>query len=141
MPTPFVDGCSRFCVGGTPCRSTVSNASYREGASSVQTLLKGIRPQLSDTPVDRLIDGGIIAADAYESITGLFQQGFDAVRWGLVRKGGAAGLQDLLLDDRLRRHIEKTMGRLNRLRMDLTKTIENVRVVGPLDGPKSSIRW
>lgn len=78
------------------------------GAVERAVLLRGIQPELGDSPTDRLIGAAIGAADAYEQTAGLLQQTFDGLVWVLKGRGGRARPEAVAEDARLRRHLEKT---------------------------------
>jgi hypothetical protein len=85
-------------------------------------LIRGIRPELADNPIDRLIGAAIGAADAYEQTAGLLQQTFDGLVWGLKRRGGRARPEAVVDDARLRRHLEKTRIELQKIVPILDRT-------------------
>lgn len=84
------------------------------GSIERQVLLSGIKPKLMDDANDRLIAAVIDAIDSYERSTGLLQQAFDGIVWGLKQRGGRSRPDVLLADPRLRRHLEKTAAALSK---------------------------
>ena len=93
-------------------RNTSNQGSRGEAERAV--LLRGIKPALTNDPLDRLIDATIAAADAYEQTAGLLQQTFDSLIFVLRERGGRVRQQDVLQDPRLRRHLEKTRTNLHK---------------------------
>jgi len=71
------------------------------GTAERGTLTKGLRPRLTDEPIDLLIRVTIDSIDRYERVTGLLQQMFDSLSWALKHRGGRALLGSLLLDPRV----------------------------------------
>ncbi len=71
-------------------------------------LLRGIRPELGDDTVDRLIADVIVAADSYEQTASLLQQAFEGLIWGLKHRGGRATPDAVVGDERLSRHLART---------------------------------
>lgn len=78
------------------------------GEAERTVLLGGIRPNLTDDPVDRLIDAAIAAAEAYEQTAALLQQTFDSLIFAIKERDGRARLEDILGDPRVGRHLAKT---------------------------------
>ena len=84
------------------------DADGNRGAVERAVLIRGIQPELDDSPTDQLIGAAIGAADAYEQTAGLLQQTFDGLVWGLKGRGGRARPEAVTEDARLRRHLERT---------------------------------
>lgn len=96
------------------------------GAVERAVLLRGIQPELDDSPTDRLISAAIWAADAYEQTAGLLQQTFDGLIWGLKGRGGRARPEAVTEDARLLRHLEKTRIALQKVVPILDRAAENL---------------
>ncbi len=94
------------------------------GAVERSVMLRGIQPELDDSPIDRLIGAAIAAADAYEQTAGLLQQVFDSLIWALKLRGGRARPADVMGDARLRKHLEKTRVELQKAVPILDRTAE-----------------
>jgi hypothetical protein len=106
--------------------SQVSAAENR-GYVERQVLLSGIEPKLMDDVTDRLIAAVIDAIDSYERTTGLLQQAFDGIVWGLKQRGGRSRPDVLLADPRVRRHLEKTTAALARFIPVLERVAQGLR--------------
>ena len=79
-------------------------------------LVRGVRPELSKDPLDRLISDAIVAVDSYEQTASLLQQAFEGLIWGLKQRGGRAREEAVIGDPRLGKH-------LGRIRLALGKTV------------------
>ncbi len=99
----------------------------RRGSIEREVLLNGIKPMLTEDPVDRRIAALTAAADAYEQTSSCLQQAFDGVVWSLVHHGGRAAGNTVLADARLRRHLEKTRGGLVPSNSKLRASVEGLR--------------
>jgi hypothetical protein len=111
------------------------------GKAERTILLRGIKPALTDDPLDRVIDATILAADAYEQTAGLLQQTFDSLIFAIRERGGRARQQDVLQDQRIRRHLDKTRIGLQAIipaidrateRLDQQPSASKVQIVDPL---------
>lgn len=110
-----------------------------------QVLLRGVRPMLTDDPVDRLIALAIDAIDAYEEMCGLLQEAFDSLIWGLKVNGGQASSESLIGNTPLRPHLENTVKRLGKTIPRVDCVLKRLSSHPDLDlsaitGPMTSIR-
>lgn len=60
------------------------------GAAERHVLREVVRPALGQDEGDTRLRKLLEAIDAYETLTALMQEGFDALRWSLTRQGGRA---------------------------------------------------
>lgn len=109
------------------------------------TLVRAVKPLLSQAPVDAVVRRTIDTLEAYERVSGLLQQAFDGLSWGLKRTGGRASPDRLGADAVLSRHFERTRRGLLKAAPLLDAAIEDVRGTAPLSkteiiGPLCEIR-
>lgn len=111
------------------------------GEAERTVLLQGIKPSLTDDPVDQLIDAAIAAAEAYEQTAALLQQTFDSLIFAIKERDGRARLQDILGDPRVNRHLAKTRAGLEKIiptidralvSLEKQPSVSRAQVVDPL---------
>jgi hypothetical protein len=104
-------------------------------------LLEGVKPELTNDPLDQLIGVTISAVDAYEQTAGLLQQSFDTLVFALRMRQGRARPQEVLDDPRIRRHLRKTCVGFQKIipaidraveMLDRQLSVSKVQVVDPL---------
>ncbi len=94
------------------------------GEAERTVLLQGIKPNLGDDPVDRLIDAAIAGAEAYEQTVALLQQTFDSLIYALKERDGRARQQDILGDPRISKHLDATRAGLGKIIPALRRAAE-----------------
>jgi hypothetical protein len=118
------------------------------GEAERTVLLRGIRPNLTEDPVDRLIDAAIAATEAYEQTAALLQQTFDSLIFAIKERDGRARLQDILCDPRISRHLAKTRDGLEKIiptidralrLLEKQPTVSKAQVVDPLHQIKTEV--
>jgi len=95
-------------------------SSYADAANSGRqqaervALQNGVKPELKTTADDQTISAILATIDAYEQMSGLFQQGFDGINWALKLRGGRAQPDAISSDPRLSRYLEATAAGIRR---------------------------
>jgi hypothetical protein len=115
-------------LAGPSTVDTYSTLAPKGRASAERaTLVKAVRRQLGPGPIDRTIASAIDAVDAYELTASLMQQAFDAVSWGLKRKGGRSTRAGLTGDPRLLRHLDATRNAIAKAVPRLDTAVDGLR--------------
>ncbi|NOJ81443.1 hypothetical protein [Myxococcus xanthus] len=105
---------------GQQAYATASNRDGKRGPVERHVLLHAVAPALGSEPVDRLLRATIDMSSAYEDLTGLLQQAFDAIRWTLVLMGGRATPQAVLGHPVTKAQLARTVVELRRVIPEFT---------------------
>jgi hypothetical protein len=119
------------------------DATASRGEAERAVLLDEVRGRLGRDPLDQLIAAVVSAVEAYEDAAALFEQAFDALRWGL-RGTGHATAAKLVKIPEVARLLATTHSQLPRAAKHLEDASALLRATPALDGsladPLSDLR-
>ncbi len=98
-------------------------------------LLRVVKPALGTDPTDRAIRAAVVAIEAYESASGLLQQAFETLLWGLKQRGGRAAPATLLSDRHVGRSLASTASSLRRAVATIDGAVDGLSAAPALDSP------
>lgn len=98
-------------------------------------ILRAMNAELDGSRIDRKIATTISAIEAYETVAALFQQAFDALLWGLTQNGGRAEIDTILGDQRVWKHMSRTLEQLRKAIPSLEQSVERMKSEASLDNP------
>ncbi|WP_309893778.1 hypothetical protein [Archangium sp.] len=111
---------------GQHAYATALNRDGLRGPVERHVLLQAVAPSLGSDPVDRVLQATIDMSSAYEDLTGLLQQAFDAIRWTLVLMGGRATPEAVLGHVVTKAHLAQTVVALRRVVPEFTAALKTL---------------